>query len=305
MTKNFRLVLALHFLAACLWVPGWAGAADAIAVLAPERQGASGEFTQSLVAALGRVAAGVQVRVVSSAGDASSSDIRLVIAVGSSAQQAIAAQPARPQVLATLAPRATYERLFDKAGRTTALYLDQPKERQLGLLTLLPSAPKSVGVVFSSGSSLPIASLRAAAGRLGLRLVEVPVTPERDVAAAVQEAASQAEFLLAHPDPGVFGPQTIQNILLTTYRARVPMLGFSPAYTRAGALLSLHSSPAQLAEQAADMAKQTLQSGSLPAPQYPRDYEVSVNRQVARSLGIDLPAEGALVERLRQKERSQ
>jgi ABC-type uncharacterized transport system substrate-binding protein len=144
-----------------------------------------------------------------------------------------------------------------------------------------------------------------AAQRLRIRLVEVPVGADRDVARAVQEAAAQSEFVLAHPDPGVFSPQTIQSILLTTYRARVPLFGFSPAYTRAGALLSLHTGSGQLAEQAAEMARQFWQAGALPAAQYPRDYEVSVNRQVARSLGVEVPAESVLVERLRQKERGQ
>lgn len=305
MRSRFAILFVLNVLAAGLCAPISADAADVIAILATERQGTPGQFVDSLIVELGRKVPGFKVTTPATANEALGADVGLVIAVGSSAQQSIATRSASLPVLAALTPRATYERIFDKAVRSTALYLDQPKERQLGLLTLLPSAPKSVGIVHSPASSLSIPRLRAAAGRAGLKLVEIPVTPDRDVAASVQEAAAQAEFLLAHPDPGVFGPQTIQNILLTTYRARVPVLGFSPAYTRAGALLSLHSSPAQLAEQAADMAKQALQSGSLPAPQYPRDYEVSVNRQVARSLGLALPAESALVERLRQKERGQ
>ena len=136
-------------------------------------------------------------------------------------------------------------------------------------------------------------------------LVEYSVNDEKDVARAVQEAVGQSEILLAHPDPVVFNPQSIQSVLLTSYRSRVPLLGFSPAYTRAGALASLHSTIPQMAAQAAEMVRTAMQTGNLPAAQYPRDFEVSVNRQVARSLGVDMPPEHVLVERVRQKERGQ
>ena len=51
------------------------------------------------------------------------------------------------------------------------------------------------------------------------------------------------------------------------------------------------------------MARSVLQGRGLPAqPQYPQDFNVSVNEQVARSLGLKLDA-SALNERLRLMER--
>lgn len=295
---------------AIIALTGWVGAllslparADAVAILLSDQKGSYAEFADSLAGALRRGMPNAQVIRTVAVEEAVAADVRLVVAVGSAAQQAVAARQGRPPVLAVLTPRAVYERLFEKASRATALYLDQPEERQLNLLSLLPEPLVSIGLVASPASTLSVPRLRAAAQRLKMKLVEVPVTAERDVARAVQEAAAQSEILLAHPDPGVFSPSTIQNILLTTYRARVPVFGFSPAYTRAGALLSLHTASPQLAEQTAEMARQSWQSGQLPPPQYPRDYDVSVNRQVARSLGIEVPAESVLVERLRQRER--
>lgn len=276
--------------------------ADTVAVLLSDQRGTYGEFADALAGALRRALPAARLRQVQTVEETSAPDVRIVVAVGSAAQQAVAARPVRPPVLAVLTPRLAVDRVFEKAARVSALYLDHPEERQLTLLSLLPAGVGSVGFVSSPASAMSLPRLRLAAQRLKVKLVEVPVTAEREVARAVQEASVQSEVLLAHPDPGVFNPQTIQNILLTTYRARVPVFGFSPAYTRAGALLSLHSTPLQLAEQAADMTRQFWQTGQLPAPQYPRDFEISVNRQVARSLGIDLPAETVLVERLKQRE---
>jgi ABC-type uncharacterized transport system substrate-binding protein len=283
---------------------GVAWCADAIVVVVSEQKGPVAEFSDALGAALRRELPQVTVRTIGAAEVDALGDTRLVIAAGSVAQATILARADRPPVLAVLTPRASFERQFAKAGRISALYLDHPEERQLALITLLPSQPSSVAFVASSASGVSVQRLRQAAHRLDLRINEFPIAAERDVARAIQEAAAQSEVLLAHPDPAVFSPQTIQSILLTTYRARVPVVGFSPAYTRAGALMSLHSSPQQLAEQAAEMARHVLQTGQLPPSQYPREFEVSVNRQVARSLGVEVPAESILVERLRQRERT-
>jgi hypothetical protein len=54
------------------------------------------------------------------------------------------------------------------------------------------------------------------------------------------------DALLAVPDPLVFNSQTAANILAAAYRRRIPLIGFSPAYTRAGALVSLYSTPDQI-----------------------------------------------------------
>jgi len=272
-------------------------AGQTVAILLSEEKGSYAEFNTELQKQLARRLPGVTVRTALSVAEATATDVDLIVAVGTAAQQAVAdlaGDAFRQPVLAVLTPRTTFERMFGRTPRTTALYLDQPEERQLALLTLLPGNLRSFGVVSSLASTISLPRLRLAASKFGLRLVAVPVTAERNLAQAVQEAVSQSEVLLAHPDPGVFSPPTVQNILLSTYRARLPVIGFSAAYTRAGALASLHSSIAQLAEESAAMAVPML-AGRTPAARYPQSFEVTVNRQVARSLGFEMPAESVLV----------
>jgi ABC-type uncharacterized transport system substrate-binding protein len=103
-------------------------------------------------------------------------------------------------------------------------------------------------------------------------------------------------------DPQVFNGNTLPNILLASYRARIPVMAFSPAYVKAGALLSLHSTPSQVGSQAGVVARSALQGAALPAPQYPTDFTVSVNDYVARSLGLGLDAT-TLSERLHSLEK--
>jgi ABC-type uncharacterized transport system substrate-binding protein len=103
-------------------------------------------------------------------------------------------------------------------------------------------------------------------------------------------------------DPQVYNSGSIANVLLATYRARVPVLAFSPSYVRAGALLSLHSTPVQIGTQAGSMARSLLQGSASPAAVYPADFTVTVNEHVARSLGLTLDAP-TLSDRLRRLEK--
>ena len=303
-----RLMNALHwpvFLA--MWLGMVAAAhAESVAILLPDNKGHYGEFASSFKAALKTLLPLQTVVTVDTPAEAAAVGAKVEVAVGTPAMQTLLnAKSGRIQVLVALVPRAPFERALGAVAGASALYLDQPEDRQMALIGALPGRLETVGVIASPGASVSLPRLRQGAQRFKLKLVEYSVNDEKDVARAVQEAVGQSEILLAHPDPVVFNPQSIQSVLLTSYRSRVPLLGFSPAYTRAGALASLHSTIPQMAAQAAEMVRTAMQTGNLPAAQYPRDFEVSVNRQVARSLGVDMPPEHVLVERVRQKERGQ
>ncbi|MGC3963288.1 MAG: ABC transporter substrate binding protein [Rhodocyclaceae bacterium] len=109
--------------------------------------------------------------------------------------------------------------------------------------------------------------------------------------------------LMAVPDTAVFNSQTIPNLLLSAYRFRVPVVGFSQAYVKAGALIALYSTPAQIGTQSAEVARGVLAGGAVPAPQYPRLFSVGINTHVARSLGYQLDSETGIREKLERLER--
>jgi len=99
----------------------------------------------------------------------------------------------------------------------------------------------------------------------------------------------------------IFNRNTAQSLFLTSYRYRDPVVGYSRSMTRAGALLSLYSTPAQIGRQAAQWAGEALGNARpvrLPPAAAPVYFEVSINEQVARSLGFSLPPERELEKRL-------
>lgn len=133
-----------------------------------------------------------------------------------------------------------------------------------------------------------------------LSLVRQTVTADERLIGPLENVLSEADLLLAVPDPLVFNRNTAQSLFLTSYRYRAPVLGYSRSLTRAGALLSLHSSPAQIGRQTAEWVNSAIQGVTvrLPPPAHPAYFSISINEQVARSLGFVVPSETVLEKRL-------
>ena len=232
-----------------------------------------------------------------------------VVAVGAAAQRGMqelfAGDTRPPPLLAILVPRLAFERMAAPArlrsGSLSAVFLDQPPGRQLGLIQLALPALRNVGILVGGESKGHGVLLEKAARERGMQLTVSPVA-QGELFPALQSLLADAQVLLALPDPAVFNSQTVADILLTAYRRQVPLIGFSPAYVKAGALLALYSTPAQVGASGGELLRQALGGKSLPPPQWPREFVVAVNQDVARSLGLALD-EARLGEQLRQSDR--
>ncbi|HEX7972448.1 MAG TPA: ABC transporter substrate binding protein [Thiobacillus sp.] len=234
------------------------------------------------------------------------SEARLAVAVGVRAAESLAAIPARPPVLAVLVPRAWYARsgrarLSDGRHSVSAIYLDQPFDRQAQLIRLAFPEVQRVGVLLSAEQGGLVEELDEALRAQRLTLVHSTLAADERLIGPLEKVLSEAEVLLAVPDPLVFNRNTAQSLFLTSYRYRDPVLGYSRSLTRAGALLSLHASPAQIGRQTAEWVSNAIQGVPLrlPPAAYPAYFSVSINEQVARSLGVSLPPEAELEKRLR------
>lgn len=297
-----------------LWGLCWAGAVQAAEVLIVSGDRSPGylEAAQTVAADISRGADRLETQVLylpdGPLQEASSLPAaKVIITLGTEALSKVLARDVRVPVVAALIPKAGFERVLRELGRkpqapVNALYLEQPYPRQAELLRLaLPDARK-VGVLWGAESGLQAQGVQTALQARGFELVNGYVGGGNTLFAGLKAVLDDTDVLLAIPDPQVYNGSSISNVLLATYRARVPMLAFSPAYVRAGALLSLHSTPRQIGAQAAAMARAQLQGGTPISSQYPTDFSIVLNDHVARSLGLALD-ESVLTERLRRWER--
>ncbi len=234
---------------------------------------------------------------VASVPAATQATLKVWVALGTEASAALARARLNAPVLSALIPRRGFERVLRDSGRTAsaqfnALYLDQPLPRQLALIRLALPQARQVGMLLGPQSWPEKPALIAAAGASGLSLRAVRLDDDALLFDALQSILADSEVLLAQADPLVYNSNTIQNILLTSVRLKVPLLAFSPAYVRAGALLALYSTPTQAGTEAAHWVLHALAMRGLPEQALePADFEISVNAQVARVLGLTLDAQ--------------
>ena len=308
------LVIALRGILVgwALWGAGLALAAEVL-VLSSERSPSYTDASQAAVSELVRLGvrrtdiALLYVPELTPGELGATQGAKVWITLGSDALARALAREGRPPVVSALIPRLGFERLLrESPGKTAApvvaVYLDQPFGRQLDLMHQALPDVKRVGVLWGQESLLQQANLQAAAQARGVELVAGVVPTSTSLFAGLKTVLDGADVLLAVADPQVYNGATISNILLATYRARVPMVAFSPAYVKAGAMLAVYSTPRQIGVQAGALARTVLQGGAVPASQYPLEFSVAVNEHVARSLGMALD-EATLNERMHRMER--
>src|SRR5690606_16678836 len=115
-------------------------------------------------------------------------------------------------------------------GPATAIVLDQPAARQMALLRYAFPHLRRVGILLGPESRARQANLEKAAAEQGLQANVYKVEGEAELYPALRRALEENDLLLAVPDAAVYNGGTIQNVLLASYRQRIPVIGFSPAY---------------------------------------------------------------------------
>lgn len=220
----------------------------------------------------------------------------LIVAVGMKATELAAAKTAIP-VLAAMVPKTGYEELLarqKRANKTSAIYLNQPWGRQLDFLHAVLPERHRVGLLYSPDTRIDLPRLRQDIAARGGSLIAQPVPAAAMLFPSLEGVLADSDVLLAVPDSMIYSSSNIRNILLTSYRHSVPLVGLSQAYVNAGALAAIFSTPEQLAEQTGETVISFARTAQLPEPQYPATFTVAVNQQVARSLGIELRSPDAL-----------
>ncbi len=289
----FLFVLALLFHRAAL--------AESVLVLLSEPGGAYAEFSEALKVERG--SRGGYSLAVRSRADLSAEDLTghdLVIAVGASALRTLAQSESSVPVLSVLVPRSAYETIVDSGGgrKWSAIHIDQPFSRQIELIRLALPDARRIGVLADAAQSGRLQMLKDALAGTPLQLAVASFSGESSLFTSLTGVLERSDLFLALPDQRVHNAGTVRNLLLTSFRARVPVVGFSAAYARAGAVMALYSTPEQMARQASDVIAGWMRDRSWPSPLYPRHFTVSVNTHVARSLGLRIEDGDALRDRL-------
>lgn len=225
---------------------------------------------------------------------------RVLVALGARAfATALHHSAGKPVVGALLASSTLDDLTMTSGDRWSAILLDQPIDRWISLLQVAFPNVQQVGILTSPANQKTIRMLERKMVERRLTLTVEQIGGTEELVPAIERLTPKIGVLLAIPDSLVHNRNTVQPLLLTTYRAGIPVVAYSESYQQAGAVLALYSTVPQIAAQVVDSLNQIKDGRSLPNVQAPRYFSVGVNAAVARSLGVPLPPASEIDRRLR------
>ncbi|MDH3639524.1 MAG: hypothetical protein OES09_13850 [Gammaproteobacteria bacterium] len=183
---------------------------------------------------------------------------------------------------------------------TTGVLLQHSPETSLQWLKRLCPDCKRVGILYQSAASQDVVNgMKGIASRLGLELLAEKVADPKDLPTALNRLHKKADILWPFPDNIILVPQSAKAILLTSFRKRIPVIGPSSPWVKAGALYSLGWDYEELGQQGAELASELLRGRRVNElqPRLPRTVRYSLNLKTAKHMKRKFPAdveEGAI-----------
>ena len=184
------------------------------------------------------------------------------------------------------------------------LITEQPACKHLQLIQALNPRWTTIGVLASINTLDTTAELTICAIKYDLNLQVYAITDESDLLTTLETAVENNQVLLTIVDPLIYNSKTVKNILLTSYRHRKPVIGYSDSFVQAGAIAAVFTSPELAGDDAVNILSDFFSNNWQFKHQIhtPSDFEVSTNTRVADSLDIALPDQKTIVKRIRNME---
>jgi hypothetical protein len=222
----------------------------------------------------------------------------LYVAIGPDALRQVAARRCDCVVVSAFTSSQVYHAIAGASPRPvpamTAVYAEPAPADQLRLTALLYRRPVRVAAILGPDTAF----LKPMLDDAGVTVLDAsdelaadgPATGAGAGINRLLNRIAQTDVLLALPDSAIYNADNVRNILLSTYRHKQGVIGFSGDMVRAGALATTYSDIEDINAQVAEVVAEYVAGGELAAPRFPHYFRTVVNEGVARSLDIDVTA---------------
>jgi putative tryptophan/tyrosine transport system substrate-binding protein len=223
---------------------------------------------------------------------AQESGASLVVAVGLKAALAAKAEIADVPIVYMMVLDPLKHQL--RAANMTGTILEVPLDRQLKIMRKFLPAFHRLGTLYDpakTASRITEASRQAPA--FNFQLKGAPIESEKDLPQQLRALLPDVEALWLMPDSTVLTNESIQFILESALARQIPVVGFSPEFTRLGALLSISINYGDVGRETGLLTKRILEGeGRLPLHPLPIErLKITVNLKTAKFLGLTFPTE--------------
>jgi len=212
----------------------------------------------------------------------------VIVAVGSDAVHAVLERESPIKTVSTMTLKADQTGGASQAGRVSAaVYLDIPIHTLVAELRKLFPEKTRVGVIRNPGRGGEMASqIRSLPAEPGsLEIADCATADE--LLPVFLAFRKKVDFVVCLPDGSLYNSATARPLIMASLENRLPIVGFSPAFLRAGAAAAIYPDYRGVGQQTADLVRRCLEPGDCASWETPRKVDVAVNAKVLRMLGIE------------------
>jgi ABC-type uncharacterized transport system substrate-binding protein len=181
--------------------------------------------------------------------------------------------------------------------RAGAVYADVPLARvSEGLRAVFPGKSR-LGLIHRPSVAGPDAAAIARLRQMGFDLHVVECASPDGLLAAFASLRGKADFAITEPDAELYNSATVKPLVRASLEQRLPIVGFSAAFVRAGALVGVYPDFHELGRQTGQLAERIL-TGKIEGnrtEEEVRKVVVAVNQTMARLLGMSPAAQAETV----------
>jgi len=234
-------------------------------------------------------------------------DTDYLITVGSESIHKILQDGASLPVISILVPEITYKTFARNIygnnpvpDNYSVIYLDQPEERILRLARMIVDNPEArIGMAFGEQSISKRKHMIKTAKKLGIELVHNKIENEKDVVKEMSKLLNASDVFIALYDSRVLNRRTAKWLLHAAYKYKKPVIGYSNAFVRAGAVAAVYSTPDMFGTMSAEWLAERINGRAVKRwIKHPDKFTISVNRSMSRQLGLRIDGNASLVNRL-------
>jgi ABC-type uncharacterized transport system substrate-binding protein len=150
---------------------------------------------------------------------------------------------------------------------------------------------RNVGVIAGPNQEGLIAEIRRAAEKQKIELLSRTVNSDKEALLAFRRLTPNIQGLWLLPDNRILSPQVIREIMSYSAKHRTQLVVFGDALLGMGALISITSNDADVADQVLTRLSRVARNGNLAGPEMVplTQMQTKINLEVARHLGLTVP----------------
>jgi putative ABC transport system substrate-binding protein len=212
----------------------------------------------------------------------------LIFTLGSTATEAAIREIKDIPIIAGMI---VHKRDLEQAKNATGVILNFPLKTQLNWIRRMFPHKKTVGVLFNPKENQHlIAQARRLTEAMGLTLYAKQVESPRDLPDALDSLSRRADVVWGLTDSVALTPETAKGILLFSFRNRIPFVGLSTSWVKAGAVYALDRDYVDVGQQCGELAGKVLREGKIQGlqPLPPRKVVYALNLKAANHMKLDL-----------------